>query len=96
MKLCLDNDITPILVTTPYLEYYSKWWPDEVLEVIQKNINEVVNEFGIQYWDYSHDERFMYNTKLFSDSDHLNKAGRKLFTQIIIDRVSPIGDFPPY
>lgn len=85
IKLCKEQNITPVLITTPYLHYYTKWFSDDLLKIFYHKINEICNELKVSYLDYSNDRRFAYDEDLFKDTDHLNKKGAKVFTKIIID-----------
>jgi lysophospholipase L1-like esterase len=83
IKLCKEHNITPILITTPYRSYYSNWFSNEILEqfyceLIDPNENDVI------YLDYSRDERFNNSEELLKDTDHLNKQGAIVFTEIVI------------
>lgn len=84
IRLCQENDIKPILITTPYLEYFNTPWPEEVMSVYHGTMKKHVQEFGIEYWDYSNDERFNRSMQFFADTDHLNDLGGIRFTEVII------------
>ena len=93
IKLLKAKNITPVLITTPFLNEY--------VETVRKNSPEFFDEFynlinkicadtGVKYYDYSRDERFQdehERLKLFRDSDHLNKAGAAKFTEIIFKEI---------
>ena len=86
IKLLKAKNITPVLITTPYLCEY----PDtvqgkspEFFGQFYGLINKICDETGVKYYDYSRDERFKSDRTLFHDTDHLNKAGAKKFTDIL-------------
>ena len=90
---CRENDITPILITTPFSKYYVDPVSQDFLQEFQTTINMVVNDTGVNYYDYSHDERFYENLEYFSDSDHLNETGAAYFTDILWDEVEELERF---
>lgn len=98
LTLCHEIGAVPILVTMPYLSYY----PDAV----RKNdpsfftdfygiINKFIADTGIKYYDYSEDKRFRNNTRLFFNSDHLNRKGARLFTDTLLLEALSIDVMPP-
>lgn len=93
IALCRARGATPILITTPYLAEYNQEVgradPD-FLEGFHALIAQVQRETGAEYYDYSADERFCGEYSLFMNSDHLNRAGARLFTSILMDEV--VGD----
>lgn len=86
IDFCQTQNITPILITTPYLaEYY--------LEIEENDetffndfyciLNQVIDDTGVQYYDYSRDTRFNNDYSLFINTDHLNRSGAKKFTSVL-------------
>lgn len=90
---CKDNEITPVLITTPFSKYYVDPVSQDFLQEFYATINKVVNDTDVNYYDYSHDERFYDNLEYFSDSDHLNETGALYFTDILWDEVEELGRF---
>ena len=90
---CRDNDITPVLITTPFSKYYVDPVSQDFLQEFYATINKVANDTDVNYYDYSHDERFYDNLEYFSDSDHLNETGALYFTDILWDEVEELGRF---
>ena len=88
---CRKHEVTPILLTTPYTHYYTDHFPDLFLDFFSKQIDSVVSKYEVEYLDFSLDERFSDFPQLFQDTDHLNQAGAKLFTEIMIDYVRQKG-----
>lgn len=90
INLCKEHSITPVLVTTPYLSEYNKAVAEndpEFYEDFYGLIDEVVEKTGVQYFDYSDDERFTNDYSLFYNTDHLNRAGARQFTNILMNDV---------
>lgn len=90
IKLLKSKNITPVLITTPYMSEYADTTREkspEFFDDFYGIINKVCADTGVKYYDYSRDERFKYDRTLFSDTDHLNKAGAKKFTNIVISEL---------
>ena len=90
---CIENDITPVLITTPFSKYYADQVSQDFLQEFQATVNMVVNDTDVNYYDYSHDGRFYENLEYFSDSDHLNETGAAYFTDILWDEVEELERF---
>lgn len=84
---CKEHEITPVLITTPFSIYYNSPVPEEFLDHFYSTVNLIASDTDVNYYDYSHDDRFMENLTLFSDSDHLNEAGTKYFMEILEEEV---------
>ncbi len=90
INLLKAKNITPVLITTPYMSEY----PDTVQEKSPEFfgqfyglINKICDETGVKYYDYSRDARFKSDRTLFHDTDHLNKAGAAKFTEILFGEI---------
>ncbi len=87
---CRERGFTPILITTPFLREYidevSNRDPD-FLDGFYDDVYQIVSDTGVAYYDYSLDSRFIDNYSLFMNSDHLNKDGARIFTDILMDEV---------
>lgn len=88
IEYCLNHNFKPILLTTPYSKYYNQNFNSDFYNWFYGTTREICNKYKIEYWDYSHDERLTNNIQLFVDTDHLNKNGAALFTNIILDKIS--------
>lgn len=85
VNMCKKRGITPVFITTPYLQEYLDQAEDEFLVQFYELIDNICKEAGVDYYDYSRDARFSARYDLFMDSDHLNTAGGKMFTKILFD-----------
>lgn len=80
---CYDHDITPVLITTPFSEYYMNLISEDFLREFHETVTAIASETGTNYYDYSSDSRFRGSLQYFSDSDHLNEEGSAYFTRIL-------------
>lgn len=84
---CKERDITPILITPPFSEYYQDLIPEAFLQEFQETITAVISDTGVEYYNYSRDDRFCGNIGFFMDADHLNEEGSIYFMEILIDEI---------
>lgn len=90
IAICREKGATPILVTTPFLSEYTDRVQEgtpEFLGEFYGLLNQVIADTNVEYYDYSMDERFQNEYSLFMNSDHLNKEGARIFTNLLIDDV---------
>lgn len=87
INYCKEHELTPVLITTPFSCYYNAPVPEDFLDRFHGTVNRIASDTGVNYYDYSHDERFADRLPLFSDSDHLNDAGAAYFMQILAEEV---------
>lgn len=80
---CQQQGFRPVLITTPYTAYYNQHFPEEVLAAFRQQVMSIARKYDVIYLDYSHDERFSGNGRLFIDSTHLNLPGRKQFSKTV-------------
>lgn len=90
VALCKDHNVTPVLVTTPFLREYNDLVPADFLAKQLKFLNDFAAEHGIEYLDYSRDSRFIDRYDLFINSDHMNENGGLLFTNLLLDNEKPL------
>ncbi len=87
---CRGHEIIPVLITTPFSQYYNDLVSEEFLQEFQDTVHRIASDTNVSYYDYSHDERFQSNLQYFSDSDHLNEEGRKYFMEILAEEVAEL------
>ncbi|MCT4623360.1 MAG: hypothetical protein N4A46_07025 [Schleiferiaceae bacterium] len=92
----LANGHKAVLVTVPYSKFYNegfegKWLANNYFSQMTK----WSEGFGVPYLDYSHRQEFSNHPKLFQDSDHLNKEGKKMFSKIFFEDLEKLGVFTP-
>lgn len=93
LDFCADNNITPVLITTPYTSLYSDMVSEEFKAQFYDTIAKISEETGTSYYDYSKDERFCENLEYFSDADHLNTEGSIVFMDIIKEEIPEYREF---
>lgn len=90
INYCKEHGITPVLITTPFSSYYNAPVPEDFLNRFYGTVNRIAADTGVNYYDYSHDERFCENLTLFSDSDHLNTEGAAYFMSLLQEEVTEL------
>ena len=93
IEICRNIGATPILITTPYLNEYNnavKENDPEFYTYFYGVINEITKNTGVKYYDYSSDERYSNDYRLFVNTDHLNRRGARLFTNNLLREVLEI------
>lgn len=93
ISYCKEHEITPVLITTPFSKYYRDLVSDEFLQEFENTVTTIATDTGVNYYDYSNDERFRDNLDFFSDSDHLNDAGAQYFMQVLMEEVTELDRF---
>ena len=85
IKKCLNKHIKVVLITPPLYGTYSKHIPVNAKKEIDSLIYSFVTKYGIQYFDYSCDNRFkVYD---FKNDNHLNSSGAEKFSKIINNEI---------
>lgn len=85
IEKCQALGIQVVLVTAPILPCNYDGFSDSFLEKFYKDINEISEKYHIDYFDYSQDERFLQDYRMFSDTDHLNGYGSQYFTEQFLE-----------
>lgn len=88
IDLCNANGFIPVLITTPFLNDYSRNYSQDFLDSFYGFMDNFSKEHNIIYLDYAFDERFINSPELFINSDHLNKKGALMFTDIVMKDLS--------
>jgi hypothetical protein len=90
IEMCHEKDWIPVLITTPFInEYTSRAYErsPELMEWFSETLNEIAENTGATYYDYSRDSRFSNRYDLFGDSDHMNEEGAREFVDILRDEI---------
>jgi len=76
-----ESRIRLVFYTPPYFFRYTELYDRDTVEEMHTIMADLVEKYGIEYYDYSGDPDFANDPRLFMDDDHLNKAGARLFTE---------------
>ena len=98
IELCLAHDIQPVLISTPITSVLNQIYAEEspdFFNTFYRFTRELQETYpAVPYFDYSHDPRFENDFSLFLDSDHLNAAGAKKFTALVVSDLQTSGLLP--
>ena len=61
INYCKEHQITPVLITTPFSQYYTEQVSQEFLQQFNDTVTKIASDTGVNYYDYSHDVRFHTN-----------------------------------
>ena len=87
IDLCLSHNLKPVLMTTPVTDVLNEIYENDgnFFPVFKQFTDELLKKYdGLEYFDYSKDEYFSKNHKLFMDGDHLNNFGAEEFTKKVV------------
>ncbi len=84
IDLCREHHLRPILITTPFRREYNDVFDEKFYRQFYAVIDTVCQDEAVEYYDYSHDERFIDSTEYFNDADHLSPEGAVVFTDMVI------------
>jgi hypothetical protein len=86
-----QHGIRIIFFTPPYYKTYTETYADddpEAIQMMRSSMQQLQDEYGIEYYDFSLDAEFTGNHELFKDSDHLNLCGMALFSRKLDESVA--------
>ena len=78
IKICHENNITLIGIKFPITETYY-----DIIATDDMGADIIFKEKGIKVLDFS--TLFLNDDSMFSDQDHLNRKGARVFTKILMD-----------
>ena len=80
VSYCYENGFVPVVITPPiYYELRNEFSDEEWDEYYYQNLYRVIKTTSVPYFDYSVDERFIYNGEYFYNSDHMSQSGADCF-----------------
>lgn len=85
IELLQKHEYRVILVTTPVQEQFREEYGKNFLEKFYKDINEIAEDNGIEYWNY--EKLFDEKPELFIDTHHLSETGAEEFTKIVLEQI---------
>ena len=94
IDFCYSHKLKPVLLTTPVTDVFNEIYEkdSDFFSTFEQFSKDLVNKYpGLIYLDYSRDEYFSKNHKLFTDSDHLNNMGADEFTRTVIQDLQEKG-----
>ena len=78
---CINSKIKLYIVRSPY---FIKSNTDCSATLVK----EIAKKYNVMFFDYSNDPIFINNSKLFADPEHLNDEGAKIFSSLLIERIT--------
>ena len=85
IRLCREHGVRPILITVPFRREYNDQFEEAYCRQFYAVIDKICRDESVEYYDYSHDERFTGRDDYFRNSDHLAPKGAAAFTEIVIN-----------
>lgn len=89
IQKCAREKVKLYIACSPYFTKSS--YVDYSLRIAK----EIAKENNVDFFDYSGDARFINNTKLFADNEHLNEQGARLFSNRVADDMSKANESEP-
>ena len=77
-----------IFYTPPYYYRYTEEFENFYINETKKLMSEIVDNDISFYFDYSNDDRFIFEPKYFRDGHHMNISGAKIFTPILHEDIA--------
>ena len=81
IKFLQARDIRVVFFTPPYFVTYTELYYPETIRSMKARMQQLVDEYGVEYYNFSTDEDLIYNNLLFADDDHLNADGAVVFSK---------------
>jgi len=88
IRLCRENNIKLILVRTKTLRFSREYPQPPALKEYMNGLNSYLRRNDVPLIDFSHSDRL--TTALFTDINHLNSEGKKVFTEMLVETIKPI------
>ena len=85
LEVCTDKKCRVIVTTTPTTPYFYDGFDKEYLERFYTDLTGLCDKYNVEYVDYTGDERFISDYRMWLDTDHLNGIGGEYFTKIFIE-----------
>jgi hypothetical protein len=88
IRLCKENNIKLILVRTKTLRFSQAYPEPSALNEYMDSLSSYAQHHDVPLIDFSHSERL--HPSLFTDINHLNSDGKKVFTEMLVEAIRPI------
>ncbi len=85
-----SHGIAVVFFTPPYFYKYTELYKQhnsETINLMETNMEKLIADYNVKYYNYSDHPDYSDNYQLFKDSDHLNYCGRALFSKDIAERL---------
>jgi hypothetical protein len=85
------SGIRVVLFTPPYYQEYTSNYLREAPEDIDhmhQLMAQLVDEYNVEYYDFSGEKSLIEDIRLYKDSDHLNKCGKHLFSEQLLSKMN--------
>ncbi len=79
-----ERNLRVILFTTPNTRLGNELMAQEsenTFAIANQYIQKLTEEFGVEYYDFSHDQEFVDEYQFFHSEDHMNQRGARAFSQ---------------
>ncbi|MFB1082510.1 hypothetical protein [Jeotgalibacillus sp. JSM ZJ347] len=87
---CNANGYPVVLTMEPVHESYGAYLDEDVMnELVFQHLEEL--DLDVPMLNYMNDERFSDQQEYFIDADHLNKKGRKVYSEIVYEDLKEMG-----
>jgi hypothetical protein len=90
IEMLQARGVRVVLFTPPYHQSYNRRFAEtapEMVEAMRASVAQLVDEYGVEYYDASSLEQFSTRHELFYNSDHLNECGSRAFTEYLIQQM---------
>ncbi len=77
------QNVRIVFFTPPYFYTYTQTYQANApvaITSMEQNMQKLRQAYGVEYYDFSTDSEFVNQHQLFTDSDHLNRCGARLFS----------------
>ncbi|WP_227395946.1 hypothetical protein [Jeotgalibacillus aurantiacus] len=87
---CNDNGYPVVLTMEPVHQSYAAYFDENVMnELVFQHLDEL--DLDVPMLNYMNDKRFSDHQEYFIDPDHLNKEGRKVYSEIVYKDLREMG-----
>jgi len=91
-----SRGIRVVLFTPTYYQKYNTLFAEQgsdIIDDMRRSISNLQQSYHVEYYDLSSDAEITIHPDLFYNSDHLGDCGTRVFTEKLLNMVSPNGDF---
>ncbi len=75
-----QRNIRVVFYTPPYSEIYTRLYDPETIKFMKASMLNLQAIYDIEYYNFSTDDEFIYDHRLFANGDHMNLCGARLFS----------------